>query len=107
MAAAKSGGVQAAAVLLCLVLLAASPRAALGNECRNECNNDCIGWPVICQLSCASACFGESGISTLSTTAVEQEPHKGPAQARAPAPAPAPQQGGVSVLRGLRPSAPN
>ncbi|WVZ61390.1 hypothetical protein U9M48_011273 [Paspalum notatum var. saurae] len=45
-------------VLLCLVVLAASPRAALGN-CRDDCNAACHGWPVICQVSCASACIGE------------------------------------------------
>ncbi|PAN43901.1 hypothetical protein PAHAL_9G001500 [Panicum hallii] len=90
--------VQAAAVL-CLVVLAASPRAALGN-CRNDCNAACNGWPVVCQLSCASACMGEVGISTLSTTAAA--PAKDPASA--PAPAPAQQGGGVSVLRGLKPS---
>jgi len=53
--------VQAAAVLcLYLVVLAASPRAALAN-CRNDCNAACNGWPVVCQLSCASACMGEVG----------------------------------------------
>ncbi|CAN6286083.1 unnamed protein product [Urochloa humidicola] len=104
MAAAQSGGVQAAAVLLCLVLLA-SPRAALGN-CRSECNAACVGWPLMCQLSCASACFGETGISTLSTTAVAEAQPKRPAQA--PAPSPSPQQGGrVFVLRRLRSSAAN
>ncbi|RLN40435.1 uncharacterized protein C2845_PM01G49600 [Panicum miliaceum] len=87
--------VQAAAAVLCLVVLAASPRAALGN-CRNDCNAACNGWPVVCQLSCASACMGEVGISTLSTTAA--------APAKDPASAPAQQGGGVSVLRGLKPS---
>ncbi|KAG2533685.1 hypothetical protein PVAP13_9NG019100 [Panicum virgatum] len=96
--------VQAAAVLcLCLVVLAASPRAALAN-CRNDCNAACNGWPVVCQLSCASACMGEVGISTLSTTAAA--PAKNPAASTsAPAPAPAQQGGGLSVLRGLKPSA--
>ena len=51
---------QAAAVLCLVVVLAASPRAAVGN-CRNDCNAACTGWPVVCQLSCASACMGEAG----------------------------------------------
>jgi len=51
---------QAAAVLCLVVVLAASPRAAGGN-CRNDCNAACNGWPVVCQLSCASACMGEVG----------------------------------------------
>ncbi|OEL34204.1 hypothetical protein BAE44_0004779 [Dichanthelium oligosanthes] len=95
MMAAKS--VQAAAVLLCLVVLAASPRAALGN-CRDECIAACNGWTVICHLSCSSACLGETGISTLSTAAAAAA-----APAEASAPAPQQQGGGVSVLRGFKP----
>ncbi|AQK61404.1 hypothetical protein ZEAMMB73_Zm00001d012799 [Zea mays] len=49
---------QAAALLLCLVVLAASTRVALGN-CRDDCMAACNGWTIVCQLSCASACYGE------------------------------------------------
>ncbi|EER90458.1 hypothetical protein BDA96_01G001700 [Sorghum bicolor] len=90
------------ALLLCLVVLVASPRVALGN-CRDDCMAACNGWHVMCQLSCGSACYGEVGITTLST------PDESSARAEAPASAaPAPQQaqeqeegGGVS---GLKPS---
>lgn len=51
---------QAAALLLCLVVLAASTRVALGN-CRDDCMGACNGWTIVCQLSCASACYGEVG----------------------------------------------
>ena len=48
------------ALLLCLVVLVASPRVALGN-CRDDCMAACNGWHVMCQLSCGSACYGEVG----------------------------------------------
>jgi hypothetical protein len=48
----------AAALLLCLVVLAASPRVALGN-CRDDCMAACNGWHVVCELSCGSACYGD------------------------------------------------
>jgi len=58
MAAAATG--MQLALLLCLVVLAASPRVALGN-CRDDCMAACNGWHVVCELSCGSACYGEVG----------------------------------------------
>ncbi|XP_066364841.1 uncharacterized protein [Miscanthus floridulus] len=101
MAAATTG--MQLALLLCLVVLAASPRVALGN-CRDDCMAACNGWHVVCELSCGSACYGEVGITTLSTPA-ESATAEAPASA---APAPQAQEeeegGGVSVIRGLKPS---
>jgi hypothetical protein len=61
MAAAAANNTSPAAAVLVLLLLASSPRAALGDDCRSQCNDACMGWAVVCQLSCASACFGQSG----------------------------------------------
>ncbi|KAF8708858.1 hypothetical protein HU200_030249 [Digitaria exilis] len=100
---ATKRGVQAAA-LLCLVLL---PRAALGN-CRDDCISSCYSWPFICQMSCASACFGEVGISTLSTTAEgAAPPPPPPPDPAAPAPQQQPASSWVASRGGLKPSAAN
>lgn len=48
---------QAVVFLSCLLLLAISPRAALGDKCTDDCTKGCIGSnPFVCRMTCLFPC---------------------------------------------------